>query len=280
MRLLHFQRKSESLLSMTTVSMQSIEKYQRLLEKDPNHLVFAPLAEAYRELGMLPQAEKTVKEGIRRHPNYVGGYVTYGRILIDLQNPRGAQTVLKKALELDPQNILAYHLLATTALDLEDSKSALMYYKKVLFLNPQNEKARKAIQKLESLTADEFDEETFQMKKLAAPEAGVTPSKNSSAKEPAPTGAFLDRQLSLLDAVLVRSELGKAKELLTQLSKTYPGHPELQNRWELIAEHEPQEEGLPLSPDLAREKQILSRKIQRLENVLQRIKDVSLGNLS
>jgi tetratricopeptide (TPR) repeat protein len=262
---------------MTTVSMQSIEKYQRLLEKDPNHLVFAPLAEAYRELGMLPQAEKTVKDGISRHPNYVGGYVTYGRILIDLQNPHAAQAVLKKALELDPQNILAYHLLATTALELEDSKSALNYYKKVLFLNPQNEKARKAIQKLESLTADEFDEETFQMKKLTPTQAAALAEPKTS---PESLESYLERQLSLVDAYLVRSDLGKAKELLTQLSKASPNHPELQTRWELLAEQEPQEEELPLSPDLAREKQILKRKIQALEGVLHRIKALSHGNLS
>lgn len=277
MRLLHFQRKSESLLSMTTVSMKSIEKYQRLLEKDPSHLVFAPLAEAYRELGMLPQAEKTVKDGIVRHPQYVGGYVTYGRILIDLQNPRGAQAVLKKALELDPQNILAYHLLATTALDLEDSKSALNYYKKVLFLNPQNEKARKAIQKLESLTADEFDEETFQMKKLAPTEAALPAAKKPS---PGDQEALLERQLSLVDAYFVRSDLAKAKELLAQLSKSSPNHPEIKNRWDLLAEQEPQEEELPLSPDLVREKQILKRKIQALESVLHRIKTLQHGNLS
>ncbi|MFN7826147.1 MAG: tetratricopeptide repeat protein [Pseudobdellovibrionaceae bacterium] len=252
---------------MAKVNMETIEKYQEILRKDPNHRAFALLAEAYRELGMFPQAEKGARDGIRRHPNYVSGYVVLGRILMDMENFTESLQCFLKATELDPQNILAYHLAANSYLQLDDPKSALKFYKRVLFLNPQNEKAKKAIAKLESLTADEYEDDNFSMQKLSA---GGKPN-------PAPQNSetSLDRSLSLIEALLVRGDLEKAKQFLLPLQDKHPNHPQVLEKWALLEESERfEEEAEPLSPVASREKQILAKKTQFLENLLQGLKKV------
>ena len=77
------------------IDAATVEKYQKILEKDPNSQVFAPLAEAYREMGMLPEAQKVVTAGVQRHPQFVGGLVTFARIYRDLKQPTRALEALK-----------------------------------------------------------------------------------------------------------------------------------------------------------------------------------------
>jgi predicted Zn-dependent protease len=132
----------------------TVEKYQKILEKDPNSQVFAPLAEAYREMGMLPEAQKIVTAGVQRHPQFVGGLVTYAKVLRDAGQLGRALEALKKATTLAPENILAHQLLAETHLASKNAKEALKAFKMVLFLNPNSQSAQKAVQKLNTLTSD------------------------------------------------------------------------------------------------------------------------------
>ncbi|MCE3010876.1 MAG: tetratricopeptide repeat protein [Proteobacteria bacterium] len=252
---------------MAKVSMETIEKYQEILRKDPHHRAFALLAEAYRELGLFSQAEKVARDGLRRHPHYVSGFVVLGRVLMDLENFIEGLKCFLKATELDPQNILAYHLAANCYLQLDDPKSALKFFKRVLFLNPQNEKAKKAIAKLESLTADEYEDDNFSMQKLSTP--------LSSAPIAGTQETSLERSLSLVEALIVRGDLDKAKKFLHPLLEKYPNHPQVLEKWALLEESERfEEEAEPLSPVASREKQILAKKTQFLENLLRGLKKV------
>ena len=45
--------------------------------------IFAPLAEAYRKAGLVDEAIEVAREGLRIHPNFVGGRVALGRALFD-----------------------------------------------------------------------------------------------------------------------------------------------------------------------------------------------------
>ncbi|RYZ63813.1 MAG: hypothetical protein EOP09_17015, partial [Proteobacteria bacterium] len=70
---------------MPKIEATAIEKYQLLLQKDPNSQVFAPLAEAYREIGMLKEAEVVVRAGVKRHPHFAAGFVVYARVARDME---------------------------------------------------------------------------------------------------------------------------------------------------------------------------------------------------
>lgn len=246
------------------VSSETIENYQKLLAQDPQSKVFAPLADAYREMGLLDHAEKTARNGVKRHPQYVSGFVALGRVLIEQKRFVESLEVLSRASGLDPQNLLALHLLGTAYLQLQQPKDALKAFKKVLFLNPQSEKARKAVEKLESLTADEYEDEVFEMKKL--------PAKKMQGS--ANTTKNIERTLSLVDALIVRNDLEKAKNLIESSLQSHPDHKGLLSRYELLTDSSYEESAASISPLPAREKMIMDRKIATLERLLQRIKKV------
>lgn len=240
-----------------------IEDYRKLLQKDPNSKAFAPLAEALRENAEFQQAEIVAANGIRRHPAYVGGYVALGRILIEQSRFAEAAPILKKAEELDPQNLLALQLIGTMHLQTQQPKEALKAFKRILFLNPQSEKARNAVQKLESLSADEFEDDMFQYKTLKP--SGPPVVVRISTQE-------LERKLSLIDALIVRNELDRAREQLLELTARAPDNKEIARRFELLDEALPEEEAAPIRPVKSREQTVTERKRRILENLLRVVK--------
>ncbi len=264
------------------MKLESIEKYQEIFKKDPNSQVFAALSDAYREMGMMVEAERTARHGVERHPTYVSGFVALGRVLSAIENWKEAEVALLRAATLAPENILAYQLLGQVYIHQKRPKEALKTYKLVLFLNPQSEKAKRAVEKLESLTADEYESEVFEMKKLVVDPAQTPPEhhqETSSLDSAAAAGLLeksLERTLSLIDAYIVRNEIVRAQTLLNQAKRDFirdsGALKKLESRWELLTESLPYEEATPLSPDMKREKYILDQKIHRLQALLHRIK--------
>lgn len=250
-----------------------VEDFSKLLAKDPNSKAFAPLAEALREMEKYSEAENVAVSGIKRHPGYVGGYVALGRIMMDQSRFKEAGPILKKANELDPQNLLALQLYAQFLIQIQQPKDALKIFKRILFLNPQSEKASLAVRKLESLTADEFEEDIFQYQKLSTDQVILESKRldqDQHNKQPIATGE-IERRLSLVDALIVRNEIERAKSVLEELSQRSPGHREIIKRFELLEDSSPEEIATPIQPVLSREKQVIDRKIKLLHNLLRRI---------
>lgn len=267
---------------MPKIEASTVEKYQQILARDPQSQVFAPLAEAYREMGLLKEALQTVTSGVQRHPQFVAGLVTFARIHRDLGENTKALETLKKAISLAPENLLAHQLTAEINLALKNPKEALKAFKMVLFLNPHSQSAKKAVSKLESLTADEYDDEAFSMSKL--PEVKLetveTPLRPlieeavNLTPESTKTQKALERMLSLIDAFIVRNDLERAHALLKDTEMEYGKHPEIQRRLHsLQVGSSLDEEALPLSPLPSREKMMREKKLETLHMLLRRIQD-------
>lgn len=267
------------------IDASTVEKYQLMLEKDPNSQVFAPLAEAYREMGMLKEALKVVTAGVQRHPQFVGGLVTYARILRDIGELDQALGALKKATSMSAENLLAHQLLAEIHLAKKNPKEALKSFKMVLFLNPQSKTAQKAVQKLESLTADEYDDEVFAMTKL--PEVNLSsiasephqtePAKVSASSPPmsgSPNNRALERMLSLIDAFIVRNDLEKAHALLKDTRIEFGDNPEIQRRLKsLQIRYNDSDEPTPLKPIASRQQQVREKQLEALHLMLRKIEE-------
>lgn len=262
------------------IDASTVEKYQLILEKDPQSQVFAPLAEAYREMGMLQEAQKVVTAGVQRHPQFVSGLVTYAKIMRDLQKPEKALEALKKAIAQAPENILAHQVLADIYLTLKNPKEALKSFKMVLFLNPHSKAAQKAVQKLESLTADEYEEEVFAMTKLPevslkqtaslSPEIKEDTSSKASTKDKQPKA--LERMLSLIDAFIVRNDLEKASALLDDTRAEFGDTPELQRRLKALqVRYNDSDEAIPLKPLSSRKELNRKKKLEILNLMLRNI---------
>ena len=258
------------------MSSSTIEEYRKILDKDPNSKVFAPLAEALREQRQYSQAEYVADHGIKRHPEFVGGYVALGRVLSDQAKIKQALPVLKKAVDLDPQNLLALQLLGNVYLQMQMTKEALKTFKMVLFLNPSSEKAKKAVQKLESFSAEDFEEDAFQ---YSRPNVRISESDEDEINTPETRldDLELDRKLSLVDALIVRNQFDRARDALMELSRRAPGNPLVQERFELLETDSPDEDVQDLHPLISREKMVIERKRAMLEGLLQRIKSIHQG---
>lgn len=264
---------------MQEIQPELIEKYQILLQKDPKSQVFAPLTEAYRKMGLLEEAFRIAVRGVQFNPQFGGGRIALAKVFLDRENLQGAVNELEKAVELSPDNIMAHALLAECYLKSKRPKEALRSFKMVLFLSPNNEKAQKAVRKLESLTADEYEEDLFEMKQL--PQVDQIGVENAPTLKPMNDGKLsseLDRILSLADAYIVRNDLEKADEVLRQGEFSFAAHPELIKRFKLVNQRtmEFTEADLqPENPPVSRERSRLDEKISLLQGLLERIRSTS-----
>jgi len=246
---------------VSKIDRKTIEEYQKILAADPKSKVFAVLAEAYRELGIIDQAENLARRGISNHPSYAPGFVVLGRVLMQRKLNDQAIAPLKKAVELSPDNLLAYQLLGEAYLALKQPKEALRSHKMAMFLNPQNERSRKVVQKLESITADEYEEDLFQMAPLKH-----SPAASHGATESPQRLYGKEMALSVVDALIVRNQMQKAREKLLELRQLHPGDSEIEQRFQLLGSES--EKAETLRPQLSKEKLVIEEKIRRLRGIL------------
>jgi tetratricopeptide (TPR) repeat protein len=256
---------------MQDIQPELIEKYQLLLEKDPKSQVFAPLTEAYRKMGLTEEAFRIAVRGVQFNPNFSGGRIALAKVFLDRDNVPGAVVELEKTVDLSPDNILAHSLLGDCYLKTKRPKEALKSYKMVLFLAPNNEKAAKTVRKLESLTADEYEDDLFEMKPLPQLDSvgvdQVTPLRPVSSN----STSELERILSLTDAYIVRNDIEKAFQTLREAERSFGSHPELIKRMKLVNQRHLENENEVIEPPPSRQRQALDRKIEFLKELLGRV---------
>lgn len=93
------------------VDPAEVDRYLRIYQENPDSRVFAPLADLYRRLGKLEEAETVCREGISRHPYYAGGRVAYAHILLDKSEWSEALTEIEAVVNFYPDNLLARKIL-------------------------------------------------------------------------------------------------------------------------------------------------------------------------
>ena len=101
-------------------SSAEIGKYLDILAKDPNSRVFAPLAEAYRKAGLFDDAVEIALEGLKVHPNYLGGRVALGRAYFEKKQYAEAAAEMQKVAKSAPDNIIAHRVLGQIAYQQND----------------------------------------------------------------------------------------------------------------------------------------------------------------
>lgn len=276
---------------MARVDADVIAKYESLMRREPFSKAFAPLADAYLQNEQADRAEAVVRDGLRKNPDFPPGLIVYAKILKHRGQLQGALDLLKKAAKLAPDNILAIQLQGDVALELKKPQEALRAYKSVLLQNPMARKARSMIQKLESLSAIEFEENTFALAKLTdlkqmkqsvpiEEEAVIgTPAEIAQSQQRA-----LQRMLSLIDAFISRNDLLRASDLIEESKREFGSTPELSRRAQVVMSRgfssqmtEPSvERPTPLAPLPSREKRIAQAKLQKLQLLLRKIDDLRI----
>lgn len=266
------------------IQPELIEKYQILLEKDPRSKVFAPLAEAYRKLGLLKEAQEVAAQGVTHNPHFAGGRVALARAYMALDQYSKAGLELEKAVELSPDNALALGLLAECYDKAKDDVRALKYYKMLLFLNPNHSRAQTEVKRLENLFGTQ--------KRNSVPGPNFTSQTQSESEillEPDPTqvgkGSVeghwreLDRYLSLADAYILRNDTERALATLDSARNFHGPHPQILQRIEQIRSRRsiPSEKPISKAPMASRplQKEHKLHQIERLQRVLARVRSAS-----
>lgn len=87
-----------------------IEEYQNKLLKDPNSLIFLPLAEEYRRIGMVEEAIFYIQEGLKKNPTYTAAKTTLARCYFDAKDIMKAKELVENVLRETPDNVVALKL--------------------------------------------------------------------------------------------------------------------------------------------------------------------------
>lgn len=81
-----------------------ISSYLQIVGKDPHSTAFVPLAEAYRQIGLLDDALEAARRGTDMLPNFSPGFATLGRILGQMGRIDEAMSAFARALSIDRQS--------------------------------------------------------------------------------------------------------------------------------------------------------------------------------
>lgn len=125
-------------------------KYLRAFEANRSSRVFAPLAETYRKIGMLDEALKVLREGIKRHPTYTLGYIVLAHCYYDRGNYEQAYNVIRPLVADHLDNTLLQKIFADTCDKLLLFEEALDTYKYLMFLNPRDEEVAAKVKVIET----------------------------------------------------------------------------------------------------------------------------------
>jgi len=126
-----------------------LAKYYAQYKKNSRSKVFAPLAESYRKLGMLDDAFKVLKNGLKYHPTYSLGYIVLAHCYFDQKKFELTYTTLKPILFQNADNISMQKIFAQTCLELGYLEEALETFKYLLFLNPKDRYFAQEVKRLE-----------------------------------------------------------------------------------------------------------------------------------
>lgn len=126
-----------------------IIKYEKALEADPRSRVFAPLAEAYRKVGLLDNAFTVLKKGLRYNPDYLLGYLTLAQCYMDKGEASLSYSTLRPLVSQNRDNIKLQKLFGESAIRTENKEEALDTFKYLLFLQPKDSESAQRVQELE-----------------------------------------------------------------------------------------------------------------------------------
>lgn len=268
----------------------TIEELQIELQKNPRSPLFTRLADYYLNENMLNEAFELLEKGLKYNPTSVSGHLLIAKVYKLRSDWNKALEHLNYSHQKAPTNWQVLLIRADLYLKINQPRKALDDFKKVLFYNPTQNMARKAVAKLELLTADDYEEELFEMRSLRdlepkSPEIFKNPALQKVSSVPETVSvpqlqhlpAQAERILSLIDAFTLRKDYQKALQLLKECHQEFGHHPEIQTRLLRLSQFEDAEKIRPKSEikkSHARHQLVIEKKKKALELLLRRIQEI------
>ncbi len=126
-----------------------IRRFEEQFRQNPDSLVFARLADAYRKVGDTARALELLDAGIVRHADYPSAHIVRARVLTDLGRVADAVMSFQKVLDLDGQNLVALRGLADISLSRGDAVEARHWFELLTQVDPLNQEAIERLRALE-----------------------------------------------------------------------------------------------------------------------------------
>ena len=115
-----------------------IRRFEEQFTRQPESLVFARLADAYRKAGDPHRALAVLEEGIRRHTDYLSAHIVRARTYRDLGRVEDARSAFERVIEIDAQNLVAIQGVAEIAREADDTVAEISWLKRLALADPQN----------------------------------------------------------------------------------------------------------------------------------------------
>ena len=115
-----------------------IGSYLQIITKDPSSTAFVPLAEAYRQIGLLDDALEAARFGTEMLPHFSPGFSTMGRILGQMGRLDESMSAYARALSIDRQ-----------------SQAALVGLSRLHLVRGERDQARKILQQAQEFHPDD-----------------------------------------------------------------------------------------------------------------------------
>lgn len=128
-----------------------LAKYSTLYKKNPRSRVYAPLAEAYRKIGLHDRALEILKEGDAFHPDYLLAKIVTGQCYFDLEKYQDCYEALRSYAKTASENVALHRLFAKVCLKLNHHAEALISFKYLLLINPRDRWSAENIKELEDV---------------------------------------------------------------------------------------------------------------------------------
>ncbi|MCL7965353.1 MAG: tetratricopeptide repeat protein [marine benthic group bacterium] len=118
-------------------AQDEISRFEEQYRKQPESLVFARLADAYRKSGDPQRALEVLEDGILRHPDYLSAHIVRARTFRDLGRTEDARAAFERVIEIDAQNLVAIRGLAEIANETGDPESEITWLERLEAADPQ-----------------------------------------------------------------------------------------------------------------------------------------------
>lgn len=229
---------------------EEIRRYRSQHARNPEGLVFARLADAYRRAGDPERALELLEDGLERHPRYLSALVVRARTLADLDRRDAALDAFEHVLELDPRNLVALRAVARLALEAERPDRAAAACRRLCELDPQDEEARERLEEVERLQAGAAarreDSADAGASEVAAEPTGREAEPTDVEAEPADvTAEPTDRgkpaaddegvvvTVTMAELLLRQGLYEQAERMFERLLDRHPGNPLLDEKLEM-----------------------------------------------
>lgn len=206
-----------------------IASYTELLVKDPRSTIFVSLAETYRKMGLLEDAQQIINKGLEYHPDFAPAHIVLGRIECQLEQFEASRNSFSKALQIDPDSLAALVGFARLHLILEEPEDARQLLLRARKLSPADSVINKMLLELPPPVVEKPEPV---VSKPAKPEKGLSSLASTT----------------LADLYYKQGFTDKALQLYQQLLAEQPDNKILQDKIALInGDSSPAEEPHPLS---------------------------------